>query len=159
VADELRLEPAPPEEIERLWRDFNGLPIVTVRRTYDDASGAEALVCRSESGEVLGHVSWSVDGETGEIVTIEAAESGQHIGGRLLDAAESQMRRGGVERIVVTTTNDNLRAQAFYMRRGYRLVRIELDGMERVRALKQGVPLTGHEGLPLRDMWEFEKEL
>jgi N-acetylglutamate synthase-like GNAT family acetyltransferase len=104
-------------------------------------------------------VSWAISGETGEIVTIEAVESGQHIGGRLLDAAESEMRREGVRRILVTTTNDNLRAQAFYMRRGYRLVRIELDGMERVRALKAGVPFTGYEGLPLRDMWEFEKEV
>jgi GNAT superfamily N-acetyltransferase len=157
--DGLRLEPASPGEIERLWHEFNGLPIVTVSRTYATAEGSQALVCRDREGRLLGHVSWSVDGQTGEIVTIEAVESGQHIGGRLLDAAESQMRRGGVERIVVTTTNDNLRAQVFYMRRGYRLVRIELDGMERVRALKQGVPLTGHEGLPLRDMWEFEKEL
>jgi hypothetical protein len=31
--------------------------------------------------------------------------------------------------------------------------------MERVRALKPSVPETGHEGLPLRDMWELRKEL
>jgi GNAT superfamily N-acetyltransferase len=159
VAGDFTLEPASPDEIERLWLEFNALPIVTVTRTYDDAEGAEAIVCRGDDGRTLGHVSWSIDGDTAEIVTIEAVEQGRHIGGRLLDAAESRIRERGVKRIIVTTTNDNLRAQAFYMRRRYRLARIERDGMERVRALKPAVPQTGHEGLPLRDMWEFEKEL
>jgi GNAT superfamily N-acetyltransferase len=159
VADDFTLEPASPDEIERLWREFNGLPIVTVTRTYDDAEGAEALVCRGDDGGTLGHVSWSISGDTAEIVTIEAVEQGRHLGGRLLDAAESRIREHGVKRIIVTTTNDNLRAQAFYMRRRYRLARVERDGMERVRALKPTVPPTGHEGLPLRDMWEFEKQL
>jgi hypothetical protein len=43
------------------------------------------------------------------------------------------------------------------MRRGHRVTRLDLDGMARVRALKADVPETGHEGLPLRDMWELRK--
>ncbi len=155
--DAFILEPASPEVIERLWSDFTRLPIVTVSRTYGDPSQAEALVCRDDEGRVRGHVSFAADGDTGEIVTLEAIIPGKHIGGRLIDAAEQELRARGVRRIVVTTTNDNLRAQAFYQRRGYRLTRIELDGVERVRALKPGVPLAGHDGLPLRDMWEYEK--
>jgi GNAT superfamily N-acetyltransferase len=158
--DDLSLDPVTSaEEIERLWSDFNGLPIVTINRTYESAQGAEALVCRDAHGRLVGHVSWSVDSETAEIITVEAVEQGRHLGGRLLDAAEARIRDACPRRIIVTTTNDNLRAQAFYMRRGYHLVRIELNGMDRVRALKPGVPLTGHEGLRLRDMWEFEKEI
>ena len=106
-----------------------------------------------------GHVSFATDGDTGEIVTIEAIVAGQHIGGRLIEAAEQRLRTLGVTRIVVTTTNDNLRAQAFYQRHGYRLTCVEREGMERVRALKPKVPRIGHEGLPLLDMWEFEKTL
>jgi GNAT superfamily N-acetyltransferase len=155
--DEFTLEPASPELLERLWSDFTALPIVTVSRTYDQPSQAEGLVYRDEDGRVRGHVSFAVDGDTGEIVTLEALLPGQHIGGRLIDAAEQELRARGVKRIIVTTTNDNLRAQAFYQRRAYRLLRIERDGMERVRALKPGVPRTGNEGLPLLDMWEFEK--
>ena len=59
----------------------------------------------------------------------------------------------------VVTTNDNPRALSFYLRRGYRLLRLHLDAMDRVRALKPRVPLTGIDGSPLRDMWEMEKEL
>jgi ribosomal protein S18 acetylase RimI-like enzyme len=155
--DEFTIEAATPELIERLWSDFTRLPIVTVSRTYDDPVHAEALVCRDEEDRVRGHVSFAVDGDTGEIVTIEAISPGQHIGGRLIDAAEHELQSRGVKRIVVTTTNDNLRAQAFYQRRGYRLMRIEIDGMARVRALKPSVSAIGNEGLPLLDMWEFEK--
>ncbi len=155
--DEFTVEAASPDLIERLWHDFTGLPIVTVSRTYKDTSGVEAIVYRDDQGRVRGHVSYAVDGDTGEIVTLEAIMQGQHIGGRLIDAAEAAMCGRGVKRIVVTTTNDNLRAQAFYQRRGYRLTRVERDGMERVRALKSGVPKTGLEGLPLLDMWELEK--
>ena len=155
--DDFTFESATPDLIERLWSDFIRLPIVTMSRTYDDPSQAEALVYRDGENRIRGHVSFALDGDTGEIVTIEAISPGQHIGGRLIDAVEQELQSRGVKRIVVTTTNDNLRAQAFYQRRGYRLARIETDGMDRVRALKPDVPLTGSDGLPLLDMWEFEK--
>ncbi|HSP55851.1 MAG TPA: GNAT family N-acetyltransferase [Dehalococcoidia bacterium] len=92
-------------------------------------------------------------------MTLDAFVQGVHIGGRLLDAAEAELSRRGVRTVVVVTTNDNLRAQAFYMRRGYRVSQLDLDGMERVRAFKPAVPETGHEGLRLRDMWELTKVL
>lgn len=157
--DDFSLEPASPELIRQVWRDFTGVPIVSVSRTYDDSAEVKALVYRDEEGRVGGHVSFAADAGTGEIVTIEAVALGKGIGGRLIAAAEEDLRSRGVKRIVVTTTNDNLRAQAFYQRRGYRLTRIEIDGMQRVRELKPSVPLIGHEGLPLLDMWEFEKTL
>jgi ribosomal protein S18 acetylase RimI-like enzyme len=157
--DEFTLEPTTPALLERLWSDFTSLPIVTVSRTYDDPSQAAGLVYRDEEDRVRGHVSFAVEGEIGEIVTLEAIIPGQHIGGRLIDAAENELSSRGVKRIIVSTTNDNIRAQAFYQRRGYRLIRVERDGMDRVRALKPSVPLVGNDGLPLLDMWEFEKTI
>ena len=141
-----RIEQAPAGDIERFWNEFTRVPVVTVSRTYPDANGAEALVWRNEAGDVRGHVSWTLDGDTAEIVTIEAVDQGVHIGGRLLDAAEAEIRASGAKRIVVTTTNDNIRAQAFYQRRGYRLARVERDGMQRVRALKPALPHDGDRG-------------
>jgi hypothetical protein len=76
-----------------------------------------------------------------------------------MDAAEEEVRSRGVKTVVLATTNDNVRALSFYIRRGYRLVRLHLDAMDRVRALKPGVPSTGREGVPLQDMWELEKIL
>ena len=153
-----RMEPATPEEVDRLVRENWGLPVVCIDRLYEPAD-LEGLVWRDVSGEIRGLVTWAVEDDRAEIVTMDAFVQGAHIGGRLLDAAESELRQRGVRTVVVVTTNDNLRAQAFYMRRGYRLMRLDLDGMERVRALKPGVPLTGADGIPLRDMWKLQMEL
>ena len=153
-----RLEPATAEEIDLLVREHWGVPVVCIDRAYEPAD-LEALVWRDDSGEIHGLVTWAVEDEWAEIVTLDAFVQGAHIGGRLLDAAEAELRRRGVRTAVVVTTNDNLRALSFYARRGYRLMRLDLDGMERVRAMKPGVPQAGLEGLPLRDMWELRKEL
>jgi hypothetical protein len=59
-----------------------------------------------------------------------------------MDAAEEELRRRGAKTVVLATTNDNVRALNFYMRRGYRLVRLHLDAMDGVRARKPGVPST-----------------
>lgn len=110
-------------------------------------------------GQPQGLVSWWVNGDRGEVVSVNAFVQGVHIGGRLLDAAEVELAKLGVRRVRIVTTNDNLRALAFYARRGYRLVRLHLGAMDRVRAKKPDVPELGNNGIPLRDMWELEKEL
>lgn len=106
-----------------------------------------------------GLITWHIDGDWAEIVTVDAFQHGRHIGGRLLDGAEAELRRRGVYRATIVTTNDNLRALVFYLRRGYRLVKIALDDMDRVRSLKPQVPSEGRDGILLRDMLELEKDL
>lgn len=118
----------------------------------------EGLAFRARDGRSLGLVTWAVDGQRAEIVSLNALEPGQGIGSRLMDAAEEELRRRGVTTAYLVTTNDNPRALSFYLRRGYRLVRLHLDAMDRVRQTKPQVPLTGNHGIPLRDMWELERE-
>ena len=119
----------------------------------------EGLVWRDTGGTPLGLVTWCVDGARAEIVSLDALEPGRRIGARLIKAAEEELRRRGVRTLRVVTTNDNPRALSFYVRRGYRLLRLHLDAMDRVRRQKPRVPLTGNDGIPLRDMWELQKEL
>ncbi len=154
-----RLEPATPDYIRERVGATWAFPIISTTATYAGTDGLEGLAWRYESGEIGGLVTWFIEGDWAEIVTLDAYEQGRHIGGRLLDGAEAELRSRGARRVSITTTNDNVRAIAFYLRRGYRIVRVEVDGMERVRALKPDVPLEGSEGLPLRDMLEFEKFL
>ena len=133
------------------------MPIVSVDREYLPAD-VEGLAWR-EDGAVLGLATWAVEGERAEIVSLDALEPGRRIGARLMEAAEEELRRRGVRTLRVVTTNDNPRALSFYVRRGYRLLRLHLDAMDRVRRQKPRVPLTGNDGIPLRDMWELQKEL
>jgi GNAT superfamily N-acetyltransferase len=153
-----RLEPADTEFIDRHWRELWGLPLVSVRREYMP-SDVEGLVYKDEWGAPQGLVTWHIDGNDAEIVSVDAFEQGRHIGGRLVDGAEGALRQRGIGCVTIITTADNLRALAFYVRRGYRLVAVHLDAMDRVRKFKPEVPLTGHDGLPLRDMLELKKDL
>lgn len=152
------IEPAPTALIEALWRESWGIPVVTPQREYrpEDMEGA---VWRSGDGQVQGLVTWAIEGGRAEIVSLEAMEPGRRVGSRLMDAAEAELRRRGVSTVCVATTNDNPRALAFYVRRGYRLVRLHLNAMDRVRAVKPDVSAVGNDGIPLLDMWELEKGL
>jgi GNAT superfamily N-acetyltransferase len=153
-----RLEPVDQEYIRKRWEETWGLPVVSIDRNYtpEDVSG---LCWRDEWGEAQGLITWHIEGDRAEIVTLDAYQQGRHIGGRLLDGAEAELRRRSVHQVRIVTTNDNLRAIAFYLRRGYRIVRVELDGMDRVRKLKPGIPERGLDGIPLRDMFELHKHL
>ncbi len=152
------IEPAPTEFIARLWEEHWGLPIVTAKREYVPPD-VEGLVWRSGDGRTLGLVTWAVDGARGEVISLNALEAGRGIGTQLMDAAEGELRQRGVRTAHLVTTNDNPRALSFYVRRGYRLLRLHPDAMDRVRQIKPQVPLAGKDGIPLRDMWELERAL
>jgi GNAT superfamily N-acetyltransferase len=153
-----RLEPVDQEYIRSQWSREWGIPVVSTRRSYVPEE-VQGLAWRDEWGEIQALITWHIDGDEAEFVTVDAYQQGRHIGGRLLDGAEAELRKCGVRLARIVTTNDNLRAVAFYVRRGYRLMTIELDGVERVRKQKPDVPLIGNENIPLRDMYELEKEL
>ncbi len=153
-----QLEAADAAFIDEEWRRLWGLPVVSLDREYQPADVA-GLVYRDGGGAPQGLITWHVEGDRAEIVTVDAFEQGRHIGGRLLDGAEEELRRLGVRQATIMTTNDNLRAIAFYVRHGYRMIAVHLDAMDRVRAIKPEVPEAGHDGLPLRDVIELAKEL
>jgi GNAT superfamily N-acetyltransferase len=153
-----RLEPAGSayiaEKVPKLW----GLPVVSVHREYAPAD-LEGLVYYDEWEHPQGLITWHIEGDEAEIVTVDAYEQGRHIGGRLVDGAEAALRDRGVRQVTIVTTNDNTRAYAFYVRRGYRLAAVHVDAMDRVRAAKPGVPELGLDNIPLCDMLELQKQL
>lgn len=147
------------EEIKADWREFTGgSPVVGILRAYE-AADVEGILWRDPDSGRTGVVTWWTDGERAEIASLHADPAGSGTGTRLMDAAEEELRRRGVTIAIVGSTNDNSRALNFYIKRGYRLVRLHLDAMDRVRELKPSVPLTGRDGVPLQEMWELEKTL
>jgi len=156
---EPEIRPATDGEIEADWREFTGgPPVVGILREYEP-SDVEGVVWRDPDSGRTGVVTWWIDGERAEITSVHAEPPGGGSGTRVMDAAEEELRRRGVKKAIVGTTNDNTRALNFYIKRGYRLVRLHLDAMDRVRVLKPGVPRIGRDGVPLQDMWELEKAL
>lgn len=151
--------PATEGEIARDWEDFTGgAPVIGILGKYQPQDVEALLLDDPERGQ-RGLVSWWTDGDHAEIVSLHAEPTGSGVGSRLMDAAEEALQRRGVRRIVLATTNDNARALNFYIRHGFRLVRLHLDEMDRVREVKPSVPEEGRGGVPLQDMWELEKGL
>ncbi len=135
-----------------------GGAVVTPERTYR-ANEVEGAVLVLATGEVAAAVTWFVENEgTAEVVTLNAFVAGRGYGRTILGFAEGELRGRGVGQAKLFTTNPNVGAISLFLGEGWRVVRIHLDAMDAVRAIKPGVPLE-EGGLPLRDMWELVKEL
>ena len=154
----LGFERATETAIEEVWTTRWGVPIVTALATYQPGD-VDGLAARNLAGELAGILTWHVDGDTAELVTIDTFPEGAGTGARLLAEAERQLRAAGVTDAVLATADDNLGAFAFWLHHGYRLVGVELDAMARVREIKPYLPTQGKDGLPLRDLWRLEKTL
>ena len=158
MAGELTLRPMPLEAVRQAFAEHWGGLVVTPERTYT-ADQVEAFEALDASGESVATVSLHREPGGAEIVTLDALVHGQRYGRRALVLVEEMLAADGRGHTRLFTTNDNLRAITIYLRTGYRVVAVHLDGMDRVRALKPSVPLIGADGIPLRDMWELRKEL
>lgn len=112
-----------------------------------------------EGGECVGLVTYEVDGESCEVVTIDALREGVGVGTALLEAVEGAARAAGCTRVQLLTTNNNLRALAFYQKRGFRLVGLRPGAIDEERKLKPSIPETDSAGLPIRDELHLELPL
>lgn len=92
-----------------------------------------------------------------EVVLLVAEPSGVGAGSALMETARQVAQASGHHRLWLVTTNDNLAAIHFYLRRGLRVAAVHRDAVEADRALKPEIPEENPEnGLPISDLVEFE---
>jgi GNAT superfamily N-acetyltransferase len=103
------------------------------------------------SRRVTGLLTYQIEGDTLEIVTLNAIDRRLGIGTMLIDAAADAARRFRCRAIQLTTTNDNVDALRFYQRRGFRMAGLRPGAVDRARELKPQIPLAGDYGIPLHD--------
>ncbi|MDX1686866.1 MAG: TIGR03618 family F420-dependent PPOX class oxidoreductase [Candidatus Promineifilaceae bacterium] len=120
--------------------------------------GFVALRSGSEK-EKVGLVTYHLEDDACEIVTLDSDLPGQGVGTALVRAVRQFARDEGCRRLWLVTTNDNLDALRFYQKRGFTLAALRLNAMERARELKPEIPLVGNDGIPLRDEIELEMDL
>ena len=138
-------------------RDRWGDHVVMARGERIDARPLPALVAVAEDGdERVGLLTYRVDSNSLEIVTIDAFERGRGIGSALLGGVIELARMEGVWRVWLITTNDNLDAVAFYLRRGMRLVSVHENAASWSRQVKPSIAETGHHGITVEDELELE---
>jgi GNAT superfamily N-acetyltransferase len=150
----MRLRAATTEEIKTVWEErWYGLGVCL--GTVYTPPDVQGLALVDHLDEMVGLVTYHVDGPAGQIVTLDTIVRGRGFGRRLLEAVENKFHDRG--RAWALTTNDNLRVAGLYLSRRCQTVRIHLDAVDRVREHEPRLPEKLHEGISIRDLWEFEK--
>ncbi|MGR6923050.1 GNAT family N-acetyltransferase [[Actinomadura] parvosata] len=119
-----------------------------------DAAKLPGFVAEVE-GELAGLVTYLEDGGAVEIASLDAVLPGRGVGRALLDAVRAVAAERGATRLWLITTNDNTHALRFYQRYGFDLVALHRNAMDRVRAIKPGIPAES-DGIPIRHELELE---
>jgi ribosomal protein S18 acetylase RimI-like enzyme len=106
-----------------------------------------------DEGRPIGLLTYRVEDDDCEVVTIDAFETRRGVGTALIEA----VARLGHRRLWLITTNDNTGAQRFYERLGFRLVAVHAGAIARSRSLKPEIPLRAEDGTPIVDELEYER--
>lgn len=108
---------------------------------------------------VVGLITYRIENDACEILTLDSLLPGQGIGTCLLYAVRDAARSAACKRLWLITTNDNLQAISFYQHRGFNLVAVHAGAVDQARKIKPGIPLYGENGIRIQDEIEFEEIL
>jgi GNAT superfamily N-acetyltransferase len=103
--------PSDRVRVDGFVRERRGASTVVAHGATYRPSGLPGFVAL-EGGELLGVVTYSIDGEACEIVTIDSLVERAGIGTALVEAVTDAARAAGCRRLWLVTTNDNLPAPA-----------------------------------------------
>jgi len=149
--------------MDRAWIDQTltdrwGSTNIVTRGILHSANELPGFVAEVEN-KLSGLITYRLDANACEIISLDSFFERQGIGSALLRAAEQVAREKKCSRLWLITTNDNLHAFRFYQRRGYVLAAVHRNAIEQSRQLKPQIPFIGIDGIPIRDEIEFEKWL
>ncbi len=131
----------------------------------DDAEAPEIETDTTDTEEAeeeekyLGLITVNVEEKECEVTTLDSLNEEAGVGTALVEAVETWAKEAGIKRLWLVTTNDNLAALKFWQKRGYELVKIHRNAIAEARRIKPQIPITGLDGIPIRDEIELEKRL
>jgi ribosomal protein S18 acetylase RimI-like enzyme len=137
--------------LDERWGDCQ---IVTRGKLYD-ASILPGFVAIADD-KLLGLITYRLDGDECEIISLDSLKEKQGIGTALLNAVRDAAREASIKRVRLITTNDNLTAIRFYQKYGFRLIAVHVNAIAESRKLKPQIPETGIDGIPIHDEIELE---
>jgi ribosomal protein S18 acetylase RimI-like enzyme len=143
------------EWISRLMVERWGSKIVVVHSTTYTPANLPGMIAVLDDNRI-GLITYSIQDDECEIVTLDSLLPSQGIGTRLIDEVKRVAKAAGCYRIWLTTTNDNLKALQFYKSRGFTLCAIHKNAVEKAREIKPEIPLLGQSGIPIRDEIELD---
>lgn len=146
------------DKVAQLIVERWGAEIVVAHGTIYEPSALPGFLAYREDheDEWLGLITYRIEGGECEIVTLDSFCPSIGIGTALVQAVKRVAMETGCKRLWLITTNDNLDALRFYQKRGFVLVAVHRDAVDKSRELKPEIPAIGAYGIPLRDEIELE---
>jgi len=146
------------EKISAHVRSTWGGETIVVHNQVFDTSICEGFKAVKQR-KIIGFLHYRVEGDECEILTLASYKQRKGVGSALLSAVEHRASSLGCQRVILTTTNDNLHALGFYQRRGYQLRVLFPGQVNQSRLLKPSIPEIGDHKIPIRDELQLEKVL
>ena len=112
-------------------------------------TGLPGFVARLDGTDV-GLAVVAVRGDDYEVVAISSQVEGRGVGSALLARCRRDALERGCRRLWLCTTNNNVRALAFYQRQGLDLCAFRRDGVAESRRVKPSIPIHDPAGVPDR---------
>jgi len=132
--------------IERFWNSR-----VSMSRGRPFYPHQEQGFLERRGGALVGVLTYHIGDDGMEILTLNSTIEGEGIGSSLMLDAIEEARRSACRRIVLSTTNDNLKAIGFNQRFGFRMTAINLGAVDEARRIKPEIPNIGQRGVPIHD--------
>lgn len=105
---------------------------------------------------IQGIIAYRMDAPQCEILLLQSSIEGIGIGAALIEHVKQAALNAACNRLWLITTNDNIPAFRWYQKQGFTLATVHINTLAESRKLKPQIPLTGYDGIPLRDEIEFE---
>ncbi|WP_436862885.1 GNAT family N-acetyltransferase [Staphylococcus caeli] len=145
-------------EKEQLIRDILKDEVMVISSGVYQLSSLPSIVA-IEDKKIKGVLTFKVFGQYLEVISLESFEQNRGIGTMLLKKVEEIAKDMSINEIKIITTNDNLDALKFYQKRGYRLVEIITDSVNKARLEKITIPVFGDNGIRIQDEIILKKSI
>ncbi|ARI76014.1 GNAT family N-acetyltransferase [Halobacillus mangrovi] len=152
--EEIRKDYDIPHLFKQHW---GSVEMVTSKGIYhiDHLKGYAAV----EEGEIKGFLTYTVESDHVEIISLDSFEEKKGIGTELLRILENHTKMLRLASTQLITTNDNIHSLLFYQKRGYRITDIVRDGVIKARQRKPNIPMIAENGIPICDELVLTKVL
>ena len=141
--------------IKTLLHESWGSDIIISRGNLHNGLDLEGFIAVYENS-FSGLVTYKIINDELEVISLNALRKNLGIGTELLNSVINTGKQQNCKRICLVTTNDNLDAMRFYMRRNFKMIKVYPGAIVESRKLKPSIPLFGNYGIPISDEIEFE---
>ncbi len=129
-----------------------------IRGTIIDMTKVDGIVVL-ENDNIVGLLTYAIRDKVCEIISLDSLIEGKGIGTTLINKVIFIAKEADCKKVIVVTTNDNVKAIGFYQKRGFDMAHLYRNAMDISRKIKPSIPLIGDGGIPLKHEIEFEMSI